>query len=438
MTKKTRTTGRDNAELRFTLDDFEETRPIPTRTSQPITDAPPGAVIKVVGVGGGGGNAVNRMIAAGVEGVEFIAVNTDCQALAANRAPVKIQIGQELTRGLGSGAKPQVGREAALEDTERLIEALSGADMIFVTTGLGGGTGTGASPIIAGLAAELDALVVAVVTKPFSFEGRRRRQQAEEGLLRLRESVDTVVTIPNDKLLHTVDRNTSVPQAFMMADEVLRGAVQGISDLILTPGDINRDFADVRTVMKGMGMALMGTGISEGENRAVEAAQQAISSPLLEDASIEGARGVIFNITGGEDFGLHEMNDAASIIEEAADPDATILLGYATRPEMNGRVKVTVIATGFDGRASREAAPQDTRQVERLATPPAAAFRLHDEPSSRQESLGLDEAPAPIIAPAPVTRLEDLVFPDDGMPPHLDSSERENLDIPAYLRRAQD
>ncbi len=419
--------------MRLTLDDIETVR---TPQQQ---ERPPGAVIKVVGIGGGGGNAINRMIGAGVCGVEFIACNTDHQALAANRAHIKIQIGSKLTRGLGAGAKPEIGREAALEDTEGLIEALSGADMVFVTTGLGGGTGTGASPVVASLAADLGALVVAVVTKPFGFEGRRRREQAEIGLAELKKAVDTVITIPNDKLLHTVDRNTGMQQAFNLADDVLRQAVQGISDLILTTGEINRDFADVRTVMKGMGMALMGTGIAEGENRAVSAAQQAISSPLLEDISIQGAKGVIINITGGDDLALHEVNDAASIIHDAADPDATILFGYVTRPEMNGKVKVTVIATGFETSANKS--PNMS-----IATPamhsiyPARGNELPYE-TMPLAAAATSQPPSPIVVPqrSQHSIFEDLgALVDDGMQAHLDSIDRHDYEIPAFMRRQMD
>ncbi len=419
--------------VRLTLDDIEAVQP------KPHEERPPGAVIKVVGIGGGGGNAINRMIGAGVCGVEFIACNTDHQALAANRAQIKIQIGSKLTRGLGAGAKPEIGREAALEDTEGLIEALSGADMVFVTTGLGGGTGTGASPVVASLAADLGALVVAVVTKPFGFEGRRRRDQAEIGLAELKKAVDTVITIPNDKLLHTVDRSTGMLQAFNLADDVLRQAVQGISDLILTTGEINRDFADVRTVMKGMGMALMGTGIAEGENRAVSAAQQAISSPLLEDISIQGAKGVIINITGGDDLALHEVNDAASIIHDAADPDATILFGYVTRPEMTGKVKVTVIATGFETSASKS--PNMS-----VATPamqsiyPLRGSELPIE-STQYSTAASAQPPSPIVVPQRTqpSIFEDLgALVDDGMPAHLDAIDRNDYEIPAFMRRQMD
>ncbi|HEX3578255.1 MAG TPA: cell division protein FtsZ [Thermoanaerobaculia bacterium] len=307
-----------------------------------------GARIKVIGVGGGGGNAVNRMIQAGIKGIEFMVANTDVQAMRTSLAPVKLQIGGKLTKGLGAGANPEIGKQAALEDTDRILEALSGADMIFITTGMGGGTGTGAAPIIASLAAELGALTVAVVTKPFGFEGKRRRIQAEQGIRSLRETVDTLITIPNERLLNFVERATSLNEAFTIADDILRQAVQGISDLITVPGEINLDFADVKTIMHGMGMALMGTGVSSGEHRAVEAAQRAISSPLLEEASIEGAKGVLINITGGPDMTLFEVHEAASIIQEAADEEANIIFGTVIDPRMGDEVKVTVIATGFD------------------------------------------------------------------------------------------
>jgi cell division protein FtsZ len=315
-----------------------------------IDDEPPmtGARIKVIGVGGGGGNAVNRMIEAGIEGIDFLVANTDLQALKRSRAPIKIQLGGKLTKGLGAGANPDVGRNAALEDTEKIIEALEGADMVFVTTGLGGGTGTGAAPIIASLATELNALTVAVVTKPFHFEGKRRMEQAEEGLRELRECVDTVITIPNERLLGTVDRNASLQDSFKLADDVLRQAVQGISDLITVPGLINLDFADVKSIMQGMGMALMGAGHASGEDRALKATQQAISSPLLEEATIEGAKGVLINITGGSDLTLYEVNEASSIIREAADENANIIFGAVIDESMRDEMKITVIATGFD------------------------------------------------------------------------------------------
>ncbi|HPW17402.1 MAG TPA: cell division protein FtsZ [Candidatus Aminicenantes bacterium] len=307
-----------------------------------------GAKIKVIGLGGGGGNAVNRMIEHGVQGVEFIAVNTDLQALNSNRARTKVPIGQLLTKGLGSGGRPEVGRQAAMEDTERLLEVLQGADMVFLTTGLGGGTGTGSTPIIANIAAELDILVIAIVTLPFGFEGRVRMKQAEEGLKELKAATDTVIAIPNERLLQTVNLNTSVQDAFRLADDILRQAAQGISDLITKPGLINLDFADVKSVMKGMGMAFMGTGLASGENRALEAAEKAISSPLLIDTSIEGAHGVLINITGGKSMTLHEVSKASQLIHSLADPEANIIFGTVIDEAMKETVKVTVIATGFD------------------------------------------------------------------------------------------
>jgi len=324
-----------------------------------FADDPPisGACIKVIGVGGGGGNAVNRMIEARVEGIEFLVANTDLQVLGRSQSPIKLQIGAKLTKGLGAGANPDIGRQAAIDDTEKIIEVLEGADMVFITAGLGGGTGTGAAPIVASLATELGALTVAVVTKPFAFEGRRRMLQAERGLAELRECVDTVITIPNERLLHTVERNTSLQDAFRVADDVLRQAVQGISDLITVPGLINLDFADVKTIMQGMGIALMGTGSSKGENRAVEATQRAIASPLLEEASIEGAKGILVNITGGPDLTLHEVNEASTIIREAADDEANIIFGAVIDERMADNMKITVIATGFDRMVGTQPVP---------------------------------------------------------------------------------
>jgi len=318
-----------------------------------------GAHIKVVGVGGGGGNAVGRMMAAGLQGVEFIAINTDLQALRANRAPVKIQVGSKLTKGLGAGANPDIGRQAAVEDTEKICDALEGADMVFITAGLGGGTGTGAAPVVASIASQMggdtgNLLTVAVVTLPFSLEGKRRMAIAMDGLAQLRECVDSVIAIPNDRLLQSVARNTPVTEAFRVADDVLRQAVQGISDIITVPGQINLDFADVRAVMKGMGQAVMGTGVGQGDNRAVEAAQRAISNPLLEDTSIEGAKGVIVNITGGGDLSLAEASEATALITKVADPEANVIYGIVTDEAMGNAVKVTVIATGF-GRGHRKA-----------------------------------------------------------------------------------
>ncbi|MBZ5535260.1 MAG: cell division protein FtsZ [Acidobacteriia bacterium] len=305
------------------------------------------AKIKVIGVGGGGGNAVNRMIDAKIEGVEFMVANTDLQALKISKAPIKIQLGEKLTKGLGAGANPVVGRQAALEDSDKLLEVLEGADMIFVTSGLGGGTGTGAAPIIAALGGELGALTVAVVTSPFLFEGRKRMRQAEQGMEELRDCVDTVISIPNERLLQCVERGTTLFDAFRVADDILRQAVQGISDIITIPGIINRDFADVKAIMEDMGMAVMGTGIASGENRAAEAATKAISSPLLEDQSVNGAKGVLINITGSSNLMLHEVHDASNIIFKAAHEDANIIFGAVLDDSMGENIKITVIATGF-------------------------------------------------------------------------------------------
>jgi len=305
-----------------------------------------GARIKVIGVGGGGGNAVNRMIQAKMEGVEFIAANTDVQALKLSQAPVKLQLGVRLTSGLGAGANPDVGRRAALEDSEKIIEALEGADMVFVTAGLGGGTGTGAAPVIASLASEMGILTVAVVTRPFAFEGKRRLQQAERGLKELLESVDTMIVIPNEKLL-AVARDAGFFESFRIADDVLRQGVQGISDIITIPGIINRDFADVKTTMAGMGHAVMGTAVKAGEHRALEAAQAAMASPLLEAGAIDGARGILINITGSSSLKLSEVYDASSLIQSAAHEDANIIFGAVLDEKMGDEVKITVIATGF-------------------------------------------------------------------------------------------
>jgi cell division protein FtsZ len=313
-----------------------------------------GAKIKVVGVGGGGCNAVNTMIRAGLTGVEFIAANTDKQVLESVLAPNKIAIGQELTRGLGAGANPEVGRKAALEDYAQISEMLQGADMVFITAGMGGGTGTGAAPVFAKIAKEVGALTVGVVTKPFLFEGKKRMKQALEGITQLRESVDSLIIIPNNRLLNISGANLSMMEAFKKADDVLLNAVQGISDLINHTGYINSDFADVRTIMENKGLALMGIGYGNGEHRAVEAATSAISSPLLEDISINGATGIIINITGGSSLTLHEVNEATSIIQEAADEDAQIIFGTVIEEGMNDRVKVTVIATGLGGEASNQ------------------------------------------------------------------------------------
>ena len=307
------------------------------------------AKIKVVGVGGGGNNAVNRMITSGLQGVEFIAINCDAQALLLSKAQNRIQIGEKLTKGLGAGANPEIGQKAAEESRELLIDQLRGADMVFVTAGMGGGTGTGAAPIVAECAREAGALTVGVVTKPFSFEGKRRMNQAEAGIVNLKDRVDTLITIPNDRLLQVIDRRTSMLDAFRIADDVLRQGVQGISDLISVPGLINADFADVKTNMSNAGSALMGIGTAKGENGAVAAAEAAIKSPLLE-ASIEGARGVLFNITGGKDLSLFDVTEASNIITEAVDPDANIIFGAVIDEKLDDEIRVTVIATGFNGK----------------------------------------------------------------------------------------
>ena len=393
-----------------------------------------GARIKVVGVGGGGSNAVNRMVQAGLDGVEFIVANTDLQALQLNQAPVKLQIGAKLTKGLGAGADPNVGRQAALEDTEKLIEALDGADMVFVTTGLGGGTGTGAAPVIASLASELGALTIAVVTKPFRFEGNKRQMQAARGLDELRECVDTVITIPNERLLATIARNTSLGEAFTSADDVLRQAIQGISDLILVPGMINLDFADVKTIMSGMGFAIMGTGMSEGPNRAMAAANAAISSPLLEDASVKGARGVIINVTGGPDLSLVEVSEASAVIQEAAHEDANIIFGAVVDPKMEGKVKITSSPPASTVRRRRRASARRRcrrrsicrttrrggRSRSRRSPPPAAAASRMS--ISRRPVLDLPLMPAGRVGRrhgGPGAEFEPV----------------SPLDVPAFLRR---
>ena len=395
-----------------------------------------GARIKVIGVGGGGGNAVNRMVGAGLGDVEFIVANTDQQALQQNRAPVKVQLGAHLTKGLGAGADPNVGRAAALEDTDKILEVLSGADMVFVTTGLGGGTGTGAAPVIASLANQMGALTVAVVTKPFRFEGRKRSAQAEKGLDELAEAVDTMITIPNERLLSTVDRTTSMASAFETADDVLRQAIQGISDLILVPGLINLDFADVKTIMSRMGMAIMGTGVATGEDRARLAATAAIASPLLEDACVNGARGVIINVTGGHDLTLAEVSEASDIIYNAAHEDANIIFGAVVDPAMEGRVKITVIATGFD-RARAAQAP--SAQADKV-TPTDLLHYTQQEPVAEQERLVVNGASRFTVAPRrPV--FDVASFANRSLPsvaPNTDAPEEASpLDVPAFLRRQE-
>ncbi len=346
---------------------IEERRPAPRESAPPREEAAYIAAIKVVGVGGGGTNAVNRMIDAGIRGVEFIALNTDAQALQMSAADVKIHVGGELTRGLGGGADPDVGAEAMERSRDEVKKVLRGADLVFITVGEGGGTGTGAAPVIAEVARETGALTIGIVTRPFSFEGTRRNIQAEEGIRRLREAADTVIIVPNDRLLQVVERGTSLLEAFSVADDVLRQGVQGICDLINTPGVINVDFADVRTIIKGAGSALMGIGVASGENRATEAARQAIGSPLLE-TSIEGARGILLNVKGGNDVALHEANEAAQVIAGVVDDDANIIFGTVVDESLTGTIQVTVIATGFDRGADIQRRPS-RRSEARLDTP---------------------------------------------------------------------
>ena len=369
------------------------------------------ALIKVIGVGGGGGNAINTMIEGNIHGVEFLAANTDRQALSNNLAPIRIQLGHGLTKGLGAGANPEVGREAALEDKDQIAAALEGADMVFVTAGMGGGTGTGAAPVIASIARSLGALTVGVVTKPFFFEGNRRRRHAESGTLALREAVDTLITIPNQRLLSITEEQTSMMDAFKKADEVLLNAVQGISDLITFHGIVNVDFADVRTIMTDQGMALMGTGRSSGARRAIEAATQAVSSPLLEDVSIDGATGILINVTGGPGMTLHEINAASMLIQEAAHDDANIIFGSVIDESMGNDIKVTVIATGFDRAEMRK---NDAS--------------LHQMPTA----LPKVETDIPTIIR---NRWENEKFAKVRPPERPTEVSADEYDIPAFLRR---
>jgi cell division protein FtsZ len=382
------------------------------------------AVIKVVGIGGGGVNAVNRMIEVGLKGVEFIAVNTDAQALLMSDADVKLDIGRELTRGLGAGADPSIGRQAADDNTEEIEEVLKGADMVFVTAGEGGGTGTGGAPVVARIARELGALTIGVVTRPFSFEGKRRSAQAEEGIAALRDEVDTLIVIPNDRLLSISDKRVSVLDAFHSADLVLLSGVQGITDLITTPGLINLDFADVKSVMAGAGSALMGIGSARGDDRAIVAAESAIASPLLE-ASIEGAHGVLMNVSGGSDLGLFEIHEAMQLVSDAAHPDANIIFGAVIDDALGDEVRVTVIAAGFDGGAPRARA----FETRRVREPKAEGAESTTEPSSERVDLTFDEptptrattAPARPSRPEPPRRT--IVFDD-----------ADDLDVPDFLK----
>jgi cell division protein FtsZ len=392
------------------------------------------AKIKVIGVGGGGGNAVNRMISAGVEGVEFMVANTDLQALQMSRAPVKIQLGTKLTNGLGAGANPEVGRRGALEDADKIIEALEGADMVFVTAGLGGGTGTGAAPIIASLASEMGALTVAVVTKPFAFEGRRRLGQAERGLAEMVDCVDTMIVIPNEKLL-AVAHNAGFFESFRIADDILRQAVQGISDIITIPGIINRDFADVKTIMAGMGYAVMGTAVAHGERRALEAAQAAISSPLLEAGAIDGARGILINITGSASLKLAEVNEASTIIQSAAHEDANIIFGAVQNERMKEEVKITVIATGFkNDHPQRKDRSVATAQMA-ISTARTAAVHQPPQAGAAAQINALNGGGArqvPVIRPAPARENPSLAAVTEAI---KNDVEADDLDVPAFIRK---
>ena len=346
------------------------------------------ATIKVIGVGGAGNNAVNRMLDLGIKSVEFIAVNTDRQALQKSKASTKIQIGEKITRGLGAGANPDIGAQSAEESKTELSEVLRGADMVFVTAGMGGGTGTGAAPIVAGLAKEMGILTIGVVTKPFTFEGKKRLAQAERGIESLKSKVDTLIVIPNDKILQIIDRKTSMAEAFLMADDVLRQGVQGISDLITVTGTVNLDFADVKTIMLNTGMAHMGTGRASGENKAEDAAKEAIQSPLLE-TSIEGARGVIINITGGEDLGLQEVNTAAELIQRSVDPEANIIFGTVIDPEMNDEIKITVIATGFEQQDEMKTARLDSISTSKPWEKKVSSIPSNQDLNSSQNDLDI-------------------------------------------------
>lgn len=407
-----------------------------------------GARIKVVGVGGGGGNAVNTMIQSGLCGVEFVAANTDVQAIAKNEAPVKVQLGAQLTKGLGAGANPEIGRQAALDDSEMIRDHLAGADMVFVTAGMGGGTGTGGAPVVARIAREVGALTVAVVTKPFSFEGKKRMRQADEGMEELKAAVDTLIAIPNERLLAIAGRNTSLVDTFRKADDVLLQAVRGISDLITETGLINLDFADVRTIMAGMGMAMMGTGVASGENRAIEAAQKAIASPLLEDMSIFGAQGLLINITGSQDLSLHEVNEAASLIQREAHEDANIIFGAAIDSRMGEEIRITVIATGFDHTGARSlqrptviASAKEVVIADTAPPPvtrPAPARSVPRDPNRPIVRMGTiidnGESPTwqrPSAEPEPAPKTENLSVEEFTMSEEGD----EQYEIPAFLRK---
>ena len=388
------------------------------------------AKIKVIGVGGGGNNAVNRMIDSGMEGIEFVVANTDLQALRMSRAAVKIQLGVKLTNGLGAGANPEVGRKAALEDSDKIIEALEGADMVFVTAGLGGGTGTGAAPIIASLASEMGALTVAVVTKPFGFEGKRRMQQAERGIAELMDSVDTTIVIPNEKLL-AVAQDAGFFESFRVADDILRQGVQGISDIITIPGIINRDFADVKAIMAGMGYAVMGTATANGARRATEAAQKAIASPLLEAGAIDGARGILINITGSSSLKLAEVQEACSIIQTAAHEDANIIFGAVLDDKTKDSVKITVIATGFKDSDVR-------RRMQEAHSSPFISAREPARFSDPEPEFESEPTPRPVVMQSETGVQGATAQAEVPMPavnPNLPNFAQDDLDVPAFLRK---
>ncbi len=412
------------------------------------------AKIKVIGVGGGGGNAVNRMIDARLEGVEFLTANTDLQALQMSRAPQKIQLGVKLTNGLGAGANPEIGRKAALEDADKIIEALEGADMVFVTTGLGGGTGTGAAPIIASLASEMGALTVAVVTKPFAFEGKRRMTQAERGLAELIDSVDTTIVIPNEKLL-AVAQDAGFFESFRVADDILRQAVQGISDIITIPGIINRDFADVKAIMAGMGYAVMGTATGRGNERTIEAANRAIASPLLEAGAIDGARGILINITGSSSLKLAEVNEASTIIQSAAHEDANIIFGAVLDEKMKDEVKITVIATGFKTehmQRNRERVTSAAAAIAQQRTASAYTPNPRIEPrADRAPEVRPEPVPEPVPAAAPAAEPVFRATPPTPVTPQRDTTtldavksnvkaafDEDDLDVPAFIRKQRE
>ena len=390
------------------------------------------AKMKVVGIGGAGGNAVNRMIDEELEGVEFISINTDSQALKSSRAQVTLQVGKKLTRGLGAGARPEVGRQALAESEEDVRRALEGADLVFVTAGMGGGTGTGAAPMVAKIARDMGALTIGIITRPFSFEGKKRERQADQGLTELRRCVDTMIVVPNDRLLAVVPKGTSFRDALKKADEILLHATQGISDLISVTGEINVDFADVRTVMASRGPALMGSGFGEGENRAQEAAQEAISSPLLDEVSIAGARGVLINITGGMDLAIDEVTEISSIIQEGAGDEAEIIFGAVHDPDLEGKIRVTVIATGFDSVENEKVVSSDFQNSKPMSnTIPNAELMLPDL------QIQIDEEDEALVVAS--VNGEEEVLPLNRFPERVVSSNQLlELDIPTFIRRQMD